>query len=188
MVNRKSSWLYAGILLAGSISTDGRVQRGATDYEGCGQALSELQEASSAASRKSKDVIEAMRVVEEAKGRIRKSCESPSLPSTCRTAQADLSDAESGLEREQFSFRDAYREVAGRVDSFHIACSPPGTVPAIPGVSEANLEACTMLRSFRNPPMGLIPKLNSDCRALGLSETECKICLGANYRQQGGGG
>jgi hypothetical protein len=184
-VDARLRMVAVALVVAGSVAALGLTQRQRSDYGSCAGALEELQDASRQAKDAAEAAARAIRDVDDKRDQVRTACGELGFASTCQSARSELADAESTLANNERTFRSAYKTVDGKVDSLHLACSAPGTLPGIPGVAPAHLESCTMLRSFRTPPMGLIGRLNSMCRELGLSEGECKICFGENYREKG---
>jgi hypothetical protein len=100
----------------------------------------------------------------------------------CEAARESHRDAVRNLDQTETAFRYEYVSLQARISGTQSSCGAYGTAPVIPGVAERNREACLVFQSFRDAPLGLVPKLNTDCRSFGLSEDECRICLIESYR------
>lgn len=151
--------------------------------DNCADDIDQLKEASAKAAAGARRVSSATESIEAKLQEARRECElwGTGGPS-CEKARADHRRAVSDAESAERDFRFDYAALQTRISRTQYSCDAYGTAPAIPGVAERNREACLMLRSFRNAPLGLVQKLNADCRSLGLLEEECRICLMESYR------
>jgi hypothetical protein len=151
--------------------------------DNCADELDKLKRTSEKGALVARDVVTATTRADAELQNARRQCErwgSDAL--SCTRARKSHQEAVAQVDRAEQDFRFAYVDVQARVSGAEYACRAYGTTPAIPGVSERNRELCLIFRSYRNAPMGLVPKLNADCRSNGMSEDECRSCLVENYR------
>jgi hypothetical protein len=176
--------VFVVALLASDKAAESSSPLARVTYRDCSDELDSLAKATDEAARLSRKATGIQTEVDQRRRQEQLVCAPPvSSDEDCRSARSELRRAESELADVERGFRSAFRRVEGRFSAVQFSCSSVGTLPPIAGVRPANVEACTMLRSFREPPSGLVMQLNGNCRQLGLSEDECRICLMENYRE-----
>jgi hypothetical protein len=154
------------------------------DIRGCAEALEKLRVAASDAVTVAKAASEADAQVETAAGSARRTCDiwgSGAAP--CEKDLSQYKKAMAEADAKGLEFRAKYISVEARTSGVQLACEAVGkSAAAIPGVSDRNRRACLVFMSQRDAAPDIATKLNTDCRAQGLSEDECRICLAASSR------
>jgi hypothetical protein len=154
------------------------------DIRGCADALEKLRIATAEAVDVAKVASEADAQVETAAGSARRTCDIwGSEAAQCEKELSQYKKAMAEADAKGLEFRAKYISVEARTSGVQLACEAVGkSAAAIPGVSDRNRRACLVFMSQRDAAPDLATKLNTDCRAQGLSEDECRICLAVNYR------
>jgi hypothetical protein len=154
------------------------------DIRGCADALEKLRMATAEAVEVAKAASEADAQVETAAGSARRTCDiwgSGAAP--CEKDLSQYKKAMAEADAKVLEFRAKYISVEARTSGVQLACESVGKpAVAIPGVSDPHRRACLVFMSQRDAAPDIATKLNADCRAQGLSEDECRICLAVNSR------
>jgi len=173
------------VLTASAVAAVGHMNGTTTpiDLESCAGVIDRLREASEKAAAAARTASEATAHAARALAKARGDCDLWGTNGlACARARADHRVAAEGVVNSARDFRLLFVALEARVDGAQFSCRPYATTPDIAGVLEGHREYCLMLRSYRDGVLGIVGQLNSSCRSLGLSETECQICLRENYR------
>jgi hypothetical protein len=154
------------------------------DIRGCADALEKLRMATAEAVDVAKAASEADAQVETVAGSARRTCDiwgSGAPP--CEKELSQYKKAMADADAKALEFRAKYVSVEARTSGVQLSCEAVGkTAAAVAGVSERNRHACLVFMSQRDVAPDIAAKLNADCRAHGLTEDECRICLAESYR------
>jgi hypothetical protein len=170
-------------LTGSSVTVSAASAQSSVDIRGCAEALEKLRTATAEAVDVAKAASEADAQVETVAGSARRTCDiwgSGAAP--CEKELSQYKKAIADADAKALEFRAKYVSVEARTSGVQLSCQSVGKPVAVAGVSERNRHACLVFMSQRDAAPEIAAKLNADCRAQGLTEDECRICLAESYR------